>query len=59
MYYLSLVILFFVLSPGILLNIPPINKKYWRTGKTSVVCAFVHAIVFALALYLLRNYGFI
>jgi len=46
--------LFFVLSPGVLITIPP---GTFFSGKTSVVAAFVHAIVFFAVGYLLL-YGF-
>lgn len=44
--YLILGILFVLLSPGILLNIPPIQKQWWMTEKTSYICVFVHMIIF-------------
>jgi Protein of unknown function (DUF3339) len=57
--------LFFVLSPGILLSVPPANNedgskgKILMSGKTSVLSAAVHALVFAGALglgaYLLKK----
>ncbi len=59
MKYVILAILFFVLSPGVLLTLPPINKKWWMTGQTSMVAAAVHAVVFAVVLYLLSQYGMI
>jgi hypothetical protein len=59
MKYITLAILFFLLSPGVLLTLPPIGKKFWMTGQTSVMAAAVHAVVFAVVLYLLHNYGVI
>jgi hypothetical protein len=53
---LALVILFVLLSPGFLLSIPPVAGKYFRTGKTSTTAVLVHAVVFGVVLYLLRNY---
>jgi hypothetical protein len=50
-------ILFVLLSPGLLLTLPPIGKKWYRTGQTSVQAILVHAIVFAVALYALKKYG--
>jgi hypothetical protein len=44
-------ILFFLLSPGLLLTIPSAGKKFFRTGKTSLMAVAVHALIFALALY--------
>jgi hypothetical protein len=46
------VILFILLSPGLLLTLPPIGKSYWMTMKTSVAAIFVHAFIFAVLLYL-------
>lgn len=57
MKYIVLALLFFVLSPGILLTLPPIGKKWWMTGQTSKAAAAVHAVVFALVLYGLSYFG--
>jgi hypothetical protein len=45
---LALVLLFFVLSPGVLLTLPAGPKGYFMSGQTSLMAAFVHAIVFAI-----------
>jgi hypothetical protein len=45
------VILFILLSPGLLLTLPPVGKSYWMTMKTSVAAIFVHAFIFAVLLY--------
>jgi len=45
------VILFILLSPGLLLTLPPIGKSYWMTMKTSVAAIFVHAFIFAVLLH--------
>ena len=50
------VLLFILLSPGFLLSIPAVGGKYLMTGKTSVTSVLVHAVVFGLALYLLKTY---
>ena len=50
------VLLFILLSPGFLLSIPAVGGKYLMTGKTSVTAVLVHAVVFGLALYLLKTY---
>ena len=47
--------LFIILSPGILLSIPPGSKGLFMSGQTSVQSAVVHAVVFALAFALLRK----
>lgn len=49
--YLCLAILFFLLSPGVLLTLPPVGKKIWMSCMTSTTAAFVHAIVFAGIVY--------
>jgi hypothetical protein len=54
MLLIAAAILFFVLSPGVLITIPPGS---FFSGRTSVVAAFVHAIVFFAVGYLLM-YGF-
>ncbi len=54
--YLWMAILFFILSPGILINIPPIGKFEWASGKTSIQSAFVHAILFGCILYGFNRY---
>ena len=45
------VLLFLILSPGLLLTIPPVGKGIFMSGKTSIVAILVHAAVFAAALY--------
>jgi hypothetical protein len=59
MKYITLAILFFLLSPGVLLTLPPVGKKIWMSSETSVMSAFVHAIVFAGLLYVLHQQGFV
>ncbi len=55
MRYLVLAILFFVLSPGVLLTLPPVGKKIWMSGQTSITSVLVHAIVFVGILYLIQQ----
>jgi len=51
-------ILFFLLSPGVLLTIPPVGGKLFMSGKTSLMAAAVHAVVFVLVYLLIKNcYG--
>jgi hypothetical protein len=47
---LSLVLLFVLLSPGVLLTLPPGGKGVFMSGQTSLVAAAVHAFVFAFVL---------
>ena len=44
------VLLFVLLSPGLLLTLPPVGKGIFMSGKTSVVAVLVHAVVFAVLL---------
>ncbi len=43
-------ILFIVLSPGVLLTLPPVGKKLFASGKTSLLAVLVHAVVFYIVL---------
>jgi hypothetical protein len=57
-----LAFLFFILSPGMLLTLPPGSKGVWMSCQTSVAAAFVHTIIFSLLVYymvdILRALGF-
>lgn len=57
MKYICLAILFFLLSPGVLLTLPPVGKKIWMSGQTSITAAIVHAIVFVGLVYLCESQG--
>ena len=48
-------VLFVVLSPGVLLTLPPVGGKIWMSGKTSLVAVLVHAVVFYLLLSMRRQ----
>jgi hypothetical protein len=39
-------VLFIILSPGLLLTIPPVGKKFFRSGETSLQSILVHAVIF-------------
>ena len=41
------VVLFVLLSPGILLTIPPSSGGIWMSGQTSLIAAVVHGLIFA------------
>ena len=50
-------LLFIVLSPGLLLTLPPVSQgKIFMSGQTSVTAILVHAVVFALVFFALRHY---
>jgi hypothetical protein len=52
---LVVVLLFVLLSPGVLLTLPPVGNNVFMSGKTSLVAVLVHAAVFALVLYCLKK----
>ena len=45
------ILLFILLSPGLLLTLPPVGSKVFLSCQTSRVAVFVHALVFAVALH--------
>lgn len=53
---LILGLLFFVLSPGVLLTIPPCSKGLFASGQTSLIAAAVHAVVFVIAAHLIHQH---
>jgi hypothetical protein len=56
MKWFYLAALFFVLSPGVLLTLPPSSKGIFMSGQTSIVAALVHALVFVLVVSCLKQY---
>ena len=48
-------LLFILLSPGVLLTLPPIGGKIFMSGKTSLVAVLVHAVVFYILLSMRRQ----
>ena len=53
------VVLFILLSPGLLLTLPPVGKKIFMSCQTSTLAVFVHALVFAVALYHVNSIPFL
>jgi hypothetical protein len=49
------VVLFILLSPGLLLTLPPVGKKVFMSCQTSTLAVFVHALVFGVALYYVKS----
>ena len=47
---LAATLLFILLSPGVLLTLPPVGPKILMSGKTSLIAVLVHAVVFYLVL---------
>ena len=52
---LTATILFILLSPGLLLTLPPVGGKVWMSRKMSVLSVFVHAVVFFVLLAYRRS----
>jgi hypothetical protein len=50
-------LLFVLLSPGVLLTLPPLGKGVFMSRQTSLLAVAVHAVVFALAFNYLRGSG--
>ena len=48
-------VLFILLSPGILLTLPPGSGGVFRSGQTSLLAVLIHAIVFAVIFAVLRR----
>jgi hypothetical protein len=53
---LHYMILFVLLSPGLLVTLPVIGRSVFMSGKTSPQAVIVHAVVFAVAVYLMKRY---
>ena len=49
-------LLFFLLSPGVLLTIPPGSKGLFVSEQTSLLAAAVHAVVFVIVSHLAWTY---
>lgn len=49
-------LIFFLLSPGVLLTIPPGSKGLFMSGQTSLIAAAVHAVVFVIAHHTVNAY---
>jgi len=47
--------LFLILSPGMLLTLPPGSKGVLMSGQTSISAAITHAVVFAVIFAILRK----
>lgn len=52
---LGATLLFVLLSPGVLLTLPPIGGKIFMSGKTSLIAVLVHAVVFYVLLSMRRQ----
>ncbi len=52
---LAATILFILLSPGVLLTLPPVGSKIFMSGKTSLIAVLVHAVVFYVLLSFRRQ----
>lgn len=54
--YLLAALLFFLLSPGVLVTLPPGSKGVFMSGQTSVMAALVHAVVFVVVSHYVWQY---
>ncbi len=52
---LAATLLFVLLSPGVLLTLPPVGGKIFMSGKTSLIAVAVHAVVFYVLLSMRRQ----
>lgn len=50
------ILIFILLSPGLLLTIPPGSKGLWMSRETSITAIVVHALLFGACLYIVRTY---
>jgi hypothetical protein len=48
-------VLFVLLTPGVLLTLPPSSGGIWMSGRSSLVSVGVHTLVFALVFSVLRK----
>jgi hypothetical protein len=48
-------VLFVLLTPGVLLTLPPSTKGIWMSGQSTLLSTGVHALVFALVFSFLRK----
>jgi hypothetical protein len=48
-------ILFVVLSPGVLLTLPPVGNTLFMSGKTSFIAVLLHAVFFYILLSMRRQ----
>ena len=48
-------LLFILLTPGVLLTLPPGSRGVFRSGQTSLIAVGVHTLVFALVFSFLRK----
>ncbi len=56
MNWFVLAALFFLLSPGVVLTLPPVGRDILFSGRTSVPAAIVHSLVFVLVVSYLQSY---
>lgn len=48
-------LLFIVLSPGLLLTLPPVGKEIFMSLKTSILAILTHAVLFFILLYFFED----
>lgn len=50
-------LLFVLLSPGVILTLPPSSKGVFFSGQTSVLAVLLHALVFVFLLHIAFSYS--
>ena len=55
--YLLAVIIFFLLSPGVIVTLPPGSRGVFMSCQTSVVAALVHAVLFVVVSHYVWQYA--
>ncbi len=55
---IAMMLLFVLLQPGMFLTLPAVGRSIFMSGKMSVQAVFVHALVFAVVLHVLRRGGY-
>ena len=53
---LLLALLFILLSPGVLITLPPVGRSIFMTRKTSLLSVIVHSILFVIVYSVLISY---
>ena len=59
MYKFMIAALFVLLSPGVLLTLPPGSKGIWMSCQTSLSAAIIHSLIFVLVLHFIKKYYWI
>jgi hypothetical protein len=55
---IAMMLLFVALQPGVLLTLPAVGRSVFMSGKMSVQAVMVHALIFAVVVYVFRRGGY-